>query len=49
MTIKEYGLSDAVLESLAQCFSRKTSDIKVQFLSFIDLNVFSTSAISQLF
>jgi len=31
MTIREFGLSDAVLEILAQCFSRKTSDIKVYF------------------
>ncbi|GAU26043.1 hypothetical protein TSUD_225040 [Trifolium subterraneum] len=34
MTIKEYGLSDAVLESLAQCFSRKTSDIKARYETF---------------
>lgn len=46
MTIREFGLSDVVLEILAQCFSRKTSDIKVYFFSFIDFNVFSTSAIS---
>ena len=30
MTVKEVGLSDYVLESLAQCFSRRPSEVKVQ-------------------
>ncbi|CAL5187867.1 unnamed protein product [Lathyrus oleraceus] len=34
MTIREFGLSEAVLESLAQCFSRKTSDIKARYETF---------------
>jgi len=29
MTIKEAGLSDPVVESLAQCFSRSSSEVKV--------------------
>lgn len=29
MTINELGLSDAALDALAQCFSRKPSEIKV--------------------
>ncbi|XP_073220542.1 histone-lysine N-methyltransferase CLF isoform X2 [Cicer arietinum] len=31
MTIREFGLSDAVSETLAQCFSRKASDIKARY------------------
>lgn len=31
MTIKELGLSDSVLESLAQCFSRSPSEIKARY------------------
>ncbi|CAL0311551.1 unnamed protein product [Lupinus luteus] len=34
MTIKEIGLSDIVLESLAQCFSRTTSEIKARYETF---------------
>lgn len=34
MTIREFGLSDVVLEILAQCFSRKTSDIKARYETF---------------
>lgn len=29
MTIKEVGLSDMVLDLLAQCFSRKPCEVKV--------------------
>lgn len=29
MTVKEFGLTDNVMESLAQCFSRNTNEIKV--------------------
>lgn len=31
MTIKEVGLSDATLESLAQCFSRSPSEVKARY------------------
>ncbi|KAL3039241.1 hypothetical protein AAZX31_01G175000 [Glycine max] len=31
MTVKEFGLTDIVLESLAQCFSRNTSEIKAKY------------------
>ncbi|KAF7828711.1 Histone-lysine N-methyltransferase CLF [Senna tora] len=31
MTVKEFGLSDQVLESLAQCFSRNTSELKARY------------------
>ncbi|KAL9378322.1 hypothetical protein Peur_029657 [Populus x canadensis] len=31
MTIKEAGLSDPVVESLAQCFSRSSSEVKARF------------------
>ncbi|XP_059642629.1 histone-lysine N-methyltransferase CLF isoform X2 [Cornus florida] len=31
MTIKEVGLSDAVLDMLAQCFSRKPSEVKARY------------------
>ncbi|XP_019444689.1 PREDICTED: histone-lysine N-methyltransferase CLF-like [Lupinus angustifolius] len=34
MTIKEIGLSDIVLESLAQCFSRTASEIKARYETF---------------
>jgi len=40
MTIREFGLSDVVLEILAQCFSRKTSDIKVYFFHLLTLMYF---------
>lgn len=32
MTVKEVGLSDPVLESLGQCFSRSPSEVKVHTL-----------------
>nr|KYP66826.1 Histone-lysine N-methyltransferase CLF [Cajanus cajan] len=31
MTVKEFGLSDIVLESLGQCFSRNTNEIKARY------------------
>ncbi|XP_015963898.1 histone-lysine N-methyltransferase CLF [Arachis duranensis] len=31
MTVRELGLSDTVLDSLAQCFSRNTSEIKARY------------------
>ncbi|KAE9596677.1 hypothetical protein Lal_00007487 [Lupinus albus] len=34
MTVREIGLSDIVLESLAQCFSRTTSEIKARYETF---------------
>ncbi|EXC24715.1 hypothetical protein L484_005764 [Morus notabilis] len=35
MTIKEVGLSDSVLESLAQCFSRSPSEIKARYENIV--------------
>lgn len=35
MTIKEVGLSDEVLESLAQCFSRSPSEVKARYDNLI--------------
>lgn len=31
MTVKEFGLTDIALESLSQCFSRNTSEIKARY------------------
>ncbi|KAL2348378.1 hypothetical protein Fmac_002378 [Flemingia macrophylla] len=31
MTVKEFGLSDTVVESLAQCFTRNTSELKARY------------------
>ncbi|XP_021897455.1 histone-lysine N-methyltransferase CLF-like [Carica papaya] len=36
MTIKEVGLSDPVLESLAQCFSRSSSEVKARYESLVE-------------
>ncbi|XP_028072765.1 histone-lysine N-methyltransferase CLF-like isoform X2 [Camellia sinensis] len=49
MTIKEIGLSDAALDALVQCFSRKPSEIKVFSMPFIDMNHHQTSHTGEIY
>ncbi|KAH1223749.1 Histone-lysine N-methyltransferase CLF [Glycine soja] len=53
MTVKEFGLTDIVLESLAQCFSRNTSEIKryetpsnILYRQSMKLSVFKTMLVA---
>lgn len=47
-TISEVGLSDAVVDSLAQCFSKKPSEVKVRYEALTKTEIVTASVGSQI-
>ncbi|KAL1824293.1 hypothetical protein ACET3Z_011071 [Daucus carota] len=47
-TINEVGLSDAVLDSLAQCFSKQPSEVKARYEALVKRETLATSADSNI-